>query len=582
MKKSIPQKNHFIILILSLFCAVNYSFAQTISLIAGTFKSACTTSPCGDGGQAIDAKLYSPSGLAIDPQGNIYISEYSNHDIRKIDKVTGVISTFAGTQKSNCITAPCGDGGLATAAKLSSPRGIAFDPGGNLYVTDFSNHAIRRVDKTTGIMTTVAGTLKSACSTSPCGDGGLATSAKMNSPTGLTFDGAGNMFIADYGNNVVRKVDAVTGIMSTVAGTMKTSCSSSPCGDGGAATASQLNGPSGLAFGTDGNLYIAEYNNHDIRMVNMTSGVISTVAGTAKLSCIAAPCGDGTLATSATARLTSPFALTLDPSNNIYVADASNSAIRKIDKTTGIITTVAGILKTSCATAPCADGGLAIAATLTNPFGVAFNSSGELLIIEYSNQVLRKVSSLYTLPVIMTDLAAYKKNNRVEIKWKAANEINVLRYEIERSRNNSEFKKIGEMKALGDGSAEINYNWPDEYPLEGNNFYRLKSIDIDNSFKYSSILQVNFTDKQNGTSVFPNPVASGSLQLRINNSQAGTNLLTLHDAMGKKVFTKSFLSPAGTTSMIINVPTQLNSGTYFLQVSDGKQVLLSEKIFLND
>src|SRR5690606_16660548 len=137
---------------------------------------------------------------------------------------TGIISTFAGQPRTACVEAPCGDGGPAEDARLNGPRGVASDADGNIYVADFSNHAIRRVDAETGIITTVAGEVRESCSTVPCGDGGLATDARLNSPTRVAFDPQGHMYIADYGNHVIRRVDKDTGIITTVAGTMKSSC----------------------------------------------------------------------------------------------------------------------------------------------------------------------------------------------------------------------------------------------------------------------------------------------------------------------------------------------------------------------
>jgi len=366
--------------------------AGTITLVAGTLKSACSVSPCGDGGPASDAKLYSPSGMMIDYEDNVYTAEFSLHAVRMISAETGYIYTFAGQQRTSCTEAPCGDGGPATAALLNGPRGGGVDLDGNIYIADFSNHAIRKVDKATGIITTVAGRIRESCSTTPCGEGGQATDARLNSPTGVQFDSYNNMFISDYGNHIIRRVDAETGIITTIAGTMKSSCFSSPCGDGGQATDAQFNGPSRLAIDSNDNIFVTEYGNHVVRRIDASTGIITTYAGTQKASCSVYPCGDGGPATSTDARLTSPFSLTVDAHDNVYIADSSNAAIRFVDKNTGIISTVAGIVKSSCGVVPCGTGGPATAAQLSNPFEVAFNSMGEMYILEYSNQAIRKVT----------------------------------------------------------------------------------------------------------------------------------------------------------------------------------------------
>src|SRR5690606_14981059 len=233
-----------------------------ISIVAGALGSPCTEIPCGDGGLATDARLYLPSGMAVDSNGNIYIAEFSHHRVRRIDKATGIITTFAGQQGLQCTEAPCGDGGLATSARLNGVRGVATDSAGNVYIADSSNHAIRKVDITTGIISTVVGTIKSLCAASPCGDGGLATQAQLISPTRVALNPTGTkLYIADYSNSAIRQVDLTTGIITTVAGTQRAGCNLAPCGDGGPATSAQLYLPSAVAFDSAGDLYIADYGN---------------------------------------------------------------------------------------------------------------------------------------------------------------------------------------------------------------------------------------------------------------------------------------------------------------------------------
>ncbi|HEY8387436.1 MAG TPA: T9SS type A sorting domain-containing protein, partial [Parasegetibacter sp.] len=454
---------------------------------------------------------------------------------------------------------------------------VGVDSDGNIYVADFSDHAIRKVDITTGIITTVAGTLRSSCASGTCGDGGLATDALLNSPTSVRFDAAGNMYIADYGNHVVRKVDKITGIITTVAGTMKSSCSTAPCGDGGLATSANLNGPSGIALSTDGKLYIVEYGNHAVRMVNLGTGIISTAAGTQRSSCTTSPCGDGGIATSA--RLSSPFGLTLDHNNNIFIADASNAAIRKVDVTTGLISTVAGIIRSSCSVVPCGNGGDATSAQLSNPFGVAFNSVGDLFIVEYSNQAVRKVS-MGVLPVTMSQILAYANNGVANLQWKALNQSGVARYEIERSADGYTFKKAGELAAKSEGLMELNYWWADPSPDFGNNFYRIKSIDLDGSYGYSETVKVNVNQKPGEIRVFPNPVTDGIMQLQINSSQLNNWEVALFDTRGQKIHAQQFTTQPGMLTKEIKLPSKIPAGTYFLHIISGNRTLRVEKVFL--
>jgi trimeric autotransporter adhesin len=211
----------------------------------------------GDGGIATSAKLSYPGGVAIDASGNIYIVDTGNSRIRMVTKSTGIISTVAGTGSYGYR----GDGGIATSASLNFPRGVAIDASGNLYIADTDNNRIRMVTKSTGIISTVAGTGSSGYS----GDGGLATSAALNYPRGVAIDASANIYIADFYNYRIRMVTKSTGIISTVAGTG----SSGYSGDGGLATSAALNYPYGVAIDASGNIYIADTHNHRIRMLSL-------------------------------------------------------------------------------------------------------------------------------------------------------------------------------------------------------------------------------------------------------------------------------------------------------------------------
>ncbi|EDN72014.1 NHL repeat protein [Beggiatoa sp. SS] len=218
-----------------------------------------------------------------------------------------------------------GDGGPATAAQLNSPLGMGIDSAGNLYIADTENHRIRKIDSS-GNISTVAGDGNRGYS----GDGAAAVSAKLNNPMWVSLDSAGNLYIADTGNNVVRKLDIASGNISTVAG----DSSVGVAGDGGPATAAQLSYPTGIDIDTAGNLYIADSSNHRIRKVD-TTGNITTIAGDGTPGFA----GDGKIATAA--QLNAPTQVMVDSTGQVYIADTSNHRIRKVS-TDNIITTMAG------------------------------------------------------------------------------------------------------------------------------------------------------------------------------------------------------------------------------------------------
>ncbi|MBI2832519.1 MAG: Ig-like domain repeat protein [Chloroflexi bacterium] len=222
----------------------------------------------GDGGQATSASLNSPAGIALDSNGNLFIADTSNARIRKVAGNT--ITTVAGGNQEIDFSGNGGDGGLATSAWLNSPQGVAVDSNGNLFITNINR--IRKVTASTGIIDTVVGNGASGSG----GDGGLAASAQLNYSVGVAVDSGDNLFIADSGNNRIRKVTASTGIITTVAG----NGASGSGGDGGLATSAQLNFPVGVALDSAGNLFIADRDNQRVRRVDAATGIITTVAGT--------------------------------------------------------------------------------------------------------------------------------------------------------------------------------------------------------------------------------------------------------------------------------------------------------------
>ena len=336
-----------------------------ISTIAGTG----TAGFAGDGSQAVQAQFNSPTGIAIDSSGALYIADASNLRIRKI--AGGNISSVAG----NGILSYSGDGGAALAAQLNSPLGVAVDSSGNIYLSDTGNNVVRKISPD-GVIVNFAGNGTAGFG----GDGGAATSAQLNGPQGLAVDASGNLYIADALNARVRKVSG--GAISTVAGSGTPGFS----GDGAAATAAQLNFPSAVAVDAAGNLYIADFSNNRIRKVS--GGTITTLAGNGN----AGFSGDNGPA--ANAQINTPRGVAVDASNTVYIADTGNNLVRRVTAG-GTITTIAG----NGAPGFSGDGGSATAAQVGNPAAVAVDAGGNVYIADGSARV-RKVFSTGTIVTI--------------------------------------------------------------------------------------------------------------------------------------------------------------------------------------
>lgn len=336
--------------------------------LISTYAGDGTAGYSGDGGPATSAALNYPSGGFVDGSGNLYIADHGNSRVRKVS-ADGTISTVAG----NGTVGYSGDGGAATNAELYYPDSVVADSSGNLYIADGGNNRIRKVDSA-GTISTIAGNGTAGFS----GDGGAATSAELYAPIGIALDGSDNLYIADYGNNRIRKVTSA-GIISTVAGDGTAGYD----GDGGAATSAELAKPNGVATDSSGNLYIADQYNNRVRKVT-PSGVISTVAGDGQYGYASGYSGDGGPATSAALNL--PSSVVMNSAGDLYIADYANNRIREVSPA-GIITTVAG----NGTGAFNGDGGLATNAEINYPNGVFVDSSGNLYIADSSNQRIRQV-----------------------------------------------------------------------------------------------------------------------------------------------------------------------------------------------
>lgn len=337
-----------------------------ITTVAGTGQNGFN----GDGIDAATAQLDNPRDVAVDAAGNVYIADTSNFRIRRVDASTNLISTICGTGAYGF----GGDGLAATSAVISGVASLFIDGAGNLWFADENNHRIRRIDLASGIINTLAGSGPAAPNPgSFAGDGGLATSALLNRPTGLALNATGDLYISDSNNSRVRKVASGTQLLTTIVG------GSLSFGDGLPATEALLASADDVVMDRYGNLFLCDTDHHRIRRVDAVSGRISTVAGNGT----AGYSGDGSQAT--LAMLDLPVGVAIDAAGNLYIADTNNQRVRRVDAVTGVITTLAGTGTAGYS----GDGGQASLARITDPLDVAFDPAGFVLICE--SRRLRRV-----------------------------------------------------------------------------------------------------------------------------------------------------------------------------------------------
>ena len=352
-------------ILLLLFSFPLFANGQIITTVAGGGSSGL-----GDGGPATDAGLSQPGSVVFDKFGNWYTGNPGQNRIRMID-TNGIIHTVAGNGSSGY----SGDGGPATDASLdgdgSGSAYIVIDSKNNLIISDGDNIRVREVNLLTGIITTIVGYGVPGFS----GDGGPATAARLNGPGHIALDNVGNLYITDMLNNRIRKVDTF-GIITTYAGYG----GAGYAGDGGQATAASFTTLQGIACDSKGNLYIADRNCNRVRKVDVSTGIITTVAGNG----VSTYSGDGIPATSSSIY---PQELTFDAYDNMYISDYGNSRIYKVD-TSGILYSIAG----NGLSGYTGDGMVADSAEFHDPWGVCVDFCGNLYVADDNNERVRKVT----------------------------------------------------------------------------------------------------------------------------------------------------------------------------------------------
>ena len=346
--------------------ASSFAAAATIDTIAGTGKPEDN----GAAGPAKKTNVGDPFGVEIGPDGALYITEVRNHRVRRLDLKSGELTTVAGNGKKGY----SGDGGPATLAALNEPYEVRFDRAGNMLFVELQNHLMRRVDDKSGIISTVAGTGKAGFG----GDGGPGREASFQNPHSIALDAQDNIYVADIGNHRIRKVDAKTGLVTTIAGNGEKRLPA----EGQTAAGHAMLGPRALFI--DGpTMWIALREGHSVWRLDMAGGTLSHVAGNGKKGFS----GDGGPAKLAT--FDGPKGIAVGPDKCIYVADTENHAIRKIDLKSGTIATVAGTIPKRKGSG--GDGGPATEGQMDRPHGICVGPDGAIYIGDTLNHRVRVV-----------------------------------------------------------------------------------------------------------------------------------------------------------------------------------------------
>ena len=544
--------------------------AGIISTIAG--NATATSGYSGDGGPATAARLNSPSDVIADTSGNLFIADWQNHVVRKIN-TAGIISTVVGDGYLGAL----GNGGPATACELGSPFKLNLDKLGNLYIAETDSELICKVDPA-GIITIIAGT--NTFQRGLDGDGGPATACTMTQPGGIASDTSGNVYFSDTYNGRIRVINKATGIISNFAGTG----SFNFAGDGGPAAAAEFTFPFGIFHDVTGNLIICDGPDNLLRQINAT-GTISTIAGR---------CGrytDGYAAVNA--EICTPANIATDLSGNVFIADYDNHRIQEINASTGVISTVAGNGIPGYGSAMLGDGGPATNAHLYFPNSMTLDNAGNMYVIDNGNNRIRKVNTAGIINTIAgNDTAGYNGDNRPATSAFLLGPVGIA---ADTSGNiyiadqfNSRIRKVnaagiittlagtGSTTFSGDGgpatNAKINNPAGVAADYNGNIFiadgsnYRVRKVHTPNVAVPGADLNPQ------SIIVYPNP-AHDQLHIDVSGGNTTGIQIMMYDITGKIVYQAPMQHDKHTIDM-----QQMASGVYIMQLSNSKGIAKIVKV----
>lgn len=332
--------------------------AQQVNTLAGSTSSGSSN------GTSAEASFTNPFGVTTDNNGTLYIADAGNNEIRKLTIATGEVTTVAGSTQSGYAD------GNDTSAMFNYPTGVACDGQGNLFVVDCYNNCIRKIVLATGVVSTLAG------SGADGSNDGVSTAASFYHPCGIVADGQGNLYIAGGLNSAIRKIDIATGAVTTIAGSSSTGSSN------GKGSAASFNYPAGITADGQGNLYVIDEGNNEVRKIVIASGMVTTVAG-----CTAWGSANGA---SNVAKFDAPYGITADGNGNLFITDADNNEIRKMVIATGMVSTYAGSRNQG------ALNGTGTQVSFNNPRGITSDGNGNLYIADYGNNEIRTIATLFT------------------------------------------------------------------------------------------------------------------------------------------------------------------------------------------